>query len=427
MRPFGVALRRAARPGQRVAGRLGLTFAVLMIIAPAAQAAATLSATPAGQSPGGTVTLSGSGFTTPATVSFTFDGTAIGPSVMTDSTGAFSGVTITVPSSAAAGPHTLSATVSSVVAATTVFNADTVAVSPTTGVTDAALTVSGAGWPPGDEVQAQIGGSTVCQLQANGQGDISGTESNGCRVPPGLSPGSHSVTADDLTNQSGQATGLGFTVPTQPPVAAFFPTSGTFLAGSPVQFDGTPSTDADGTISSHSWSFGDGSTSTSAQPSHTYLQTGTFTVTLTVTDSLGDAATVSHQITVIAPPPVQKLILTPVAAPALVKSGPASTTRSGLVNLGQREFCPGPGPRCTVTLIATSKGLAGSKRTLRVSRSVLTISPNGSSELTLRLSSRARAYLLRHRRLRVRVSITSKRGKQTAAKALNLTLVLPRR
>ena len=55
-----------------------------------------------------------------------------------------------------------------------------------------------------------------------------------------------------------------------------------------VNFDGTGSTDSDGTIASYDWNFGDGTAHSSAsQPSHTYTAAGTRTVTLTVTDNDG--------------------------------------------------------------------------------------------------------------------------------------------
>ena len=47
------------------------------------------------------------------------------------------------------------------------------------------------------------------------------------------------------------------------------------------------SADADGTIASYLWDFGDGQTSTEASPSHTYAAAGEVTVTLTVTDDDG--------------------------------------------------------------------------------------------------------------------------------------------
>jgi PKD repeat protein len=46
------------------------------------------------------------------------------------------------------------------------------------------------------------------------------------------------------------------------------------------------STDAGGTIGSHSWTFGDGGTSTATSPSHAYAAAGTYSVTETVTDSV---------------------------------------------------------------------------------------------------------------------------------------------
>ena len=47
------------------------------------------------------------------------------------------------------------------------------------------------------------------------------------------------------------------------------------------------STDSDGTISSHAWTFGDGTTSTLLNPSKTYATPGTYSVSLTVTDNKG--------------------------------------------------------------------------------------------------------------------------------------------
>lgn len=49
------------------------------------------------------------------------------------------------------------------------------------------------------------------------------------------------------------------------------------------------STDSGGTISAHSWAFGDGGTSTATSPSHTYAAAGSYNVTETVTDSVSGA------------------------------------------------------------------------------------------------------------------------------------------
>ncbi|MFO1253090.1 MAG: PKD domain-containing protein [Inhella sp.] len=53
------------------------------------------------------------------------------------------------------------------------------------------------------------------------------------------------------------------------------------------QFNGSASSDADGSIASYAWSFGDGRTATGAQASNSYAAAGSYNVTLTVTDDRG--------------------------------------------------------------------------------------------------------------------------------------------
>ncbi len=57
--------------------------------------------------------------------------------------------------------------------------------------------------------------------------------------------------------------------------------------GQTVSFNGTGSTDSDGSIISYAWDFGDGSSSAGSVVSHTYTSPGTYTVSLTVTDNNG--------------------------------------------------------------------------------------------------------------------------------------------
>ncbi|HYI03033.1 S8 family serine peptidase [Hyalangium sp.] len=56
------------------------------------------------------------------------------------------------------------------------------------------------------------------------------------------------------------------------------------------------STDADGTLTGWSWSFGDGTTSSARNPSHTYAAAGLYSVSLTVTDDDGASHTVTSTV-----------------------------------------------------------------------------------------------------------------------------------
>jgi len=95
----------------------------------------------------------------------------------------------------------------------------------------------------------------------------------------------------DLTELSGPP------APNQAPTADF----GYSVANLDVAFDGSASTDPDGTVSNWSWSFGDGTSATGALATHSYGAAGTYPVTLTVTDDRGGQATATQQITVTAP------------------------------------------------------------------------------------------------------------------------------
>jgi hypothetical protein len=61
-------------------------------------------------------------------------------------------------------------------------------------------------------------------------------------------------------------------------------------------FDGSGSSDPDGSIASYDWSFGDSGTSSGATATHTYDAAGDYAVTLTVTDDQGASASVSHAV-----------------------------------------------------------------------------------------------------------------------------------
>ncbi len=75
--------------------------------------------------------------------------------------------------------------------------------------------------------------------------------------------------------------------------------------GNPVSFDGSASSDPDGSIVSYAWDFGDGNSGTGVSPTHSYASDGNFTVSLTVTDNNGATNTASSTVTITTenPPP----------------------------------------------------------------------------------------------------------------------------
>jgi PKD repeat protein len=63
-------------------------------------------------------------------------------------------------------------------------------------------------------------------------------------------------------------------------------------------FDASGSQDADGTIASYKWDFGDGATGSGGAVTHTYPSTGAYAVRLTVTDDKGATGTANRILTV---------------------------------------------------------------------------------------------------------------------------------
>lgn len=86
--------------------------------------------------------------------------------------------------------------------------------------------------------------------------------------------------------------------PNQPPTASFT-YSCTNLACS---FNGSASTDTDGTITSYAWTFGGDGSDVGAQPTHGFSAAGTYAVTLLVTDDDGATGSTTQQVTVSAAP-----------------------------------------------------------------------------------------------------------------------------
>ena len=128
----------------------------------------------------------------------------------------------------------------------------------------------------------------------------------------------------------------------EPPtaMASATPTSGD--APLDVAFDTAGSSDADGTISSFEWSFGDGGSGSGATTTHTYSAPGAYTATVTVTDDGGASATASVPIVVTSgggggpnEAPIARFTFAPVAGlvPLAVQvDGSSSTDDTGITS-----------------------------------------------------------------------------------------------
>ena len=75
-----------------------------------------------------------------------------------------------------------------------------------------------------------------------------------------------------------------------PPVAQINLSTAAGPAPLTVKFDGSLSTDSDGTISAYNWDYGDGQTGSGQVTTHTYNNFGTYLAALTVTDNRGATA-----------------------------------------------------------------------------------------------------------------------------------------
>ena len=152
-------------------------------------------------------------------------------------------------------------------------------------------------------------------------------------------------------------------------------------------FDGSASTDSDGSINNYSWDFGDGTVATGSTPQHIFQSGGTYTVSLTVTDDRVGTDTITHEVTVEDPPNVGP---TAVVSGSCVEldcqlDGGASSDPDGNIvdyawDFGDGETGTGPAPShtyaaqgtYTVTLVVTDNDGATATATTEVEA----LSPN---------------------------------------------------
>ena len=152
-------------------------------------------------------------------------------------------------------------------------------------------------------------------------------------------------------------------VSNQPPTAVMSATPSTGTAPLTVTFDGSRSTDPDGTVSSWEWSFGDGTSSTGPATTHLYSTPGTYIASLTVTDNSGASSTTTRSIVVNGLPPAAPTNLT---AMALTRSSIGLKWTNGTTDQTEVriERCTGSG----CTNFAQVAALAGTATTFTDNR-----------------------------------------------------------
>jgi PKD repeat protein len=191
-----------------------------------------------------------------------------------------------------------------VIAGQTASVAFSVTCAALTGSLTVTTATSGSNAPSGYAVTVDGGQSK--NIAASGNVSYSGLAATSHSVQLNGVPSNCSVseanpqTVNVPANGTGQAS---FTVtcsapPNQPPVAAF----SSSCNGLTCSFTST-SSDPDGSITAYQWTFGDGGSATTQNPSRTYSAGGTYTVQLTVTDNQNATNSVTHSVTVTAPPP----------------------------------------------------------------------------------------------------------------------------
>ncbi|MEM9712164.1 MAG: PKD domain-containing protein [Actinomycetota bacterium] len=86
-------------------------------------------------------------------------------------------------------------------------------------------------------------------------------------------------------------------LPNRAPIASLGSTSTRGPAPLTVTFDGSGSTDPDGSVVAHAWDLGDGTSASGPVVEHTFVEPGTYDVTLTVTDDEGATTSDTVRIT----------------------------------------------------------------------------------------------------------------------------------
>ena len=187
-------------------------------------------------------------------------------------------------------------------------------------------------------------------------------------------------------------------------------------AGLPVTFDGSGSKDADGSIASYAWNFGDGTSADGSQATHVYTKAGVYTIKLTVTDNAGIAASGEASVAVAAPSSVfqvlgvkpnkkdgSALLAVSVPGPGTLSASAASSAHVSLLSAFFSAFADWQMPTAHTAKSKRHKHLTSVAFIKPVS-----MTASGASTLTLKLlpTSAGQKQLSRKHKLSVNVTLT---------------------
>lgn len=198
--------------------------------------------------------------------------------------------------------------------------------------------------------------------------------------------GTHTVTLTVTDTAGGSSTRTAQVTTTEAantvPTAAFE----AVVTGRSVGVDASASADADGSIATVRWDFGDGTTGEGATATHEYVAASTYTITLTVTDDRGATATTSRAVTITDEPNQAPVAAFTSSVDGLVASLDASGSADGDGSIASFAWDFGDGSVGTGRTVKHSYAQAGTHRvtltvtddggaTHRVSRDVVVTAP----------------------------------------------------
>jgi PKD repeat protein len=181
---------------------------------------------------------------------------------------------------------------------------------------------------------SEPGGSIASYSWNFGDGTAAGTGATTSHIYAAAGTYTVTLTATDATGISGTQTQQVAVAQAPKPSIRVNPSHPT--KGNAVTFNGTHSSDPNGSIVTYSWSFGDSSAAqTGSKPKHTYHKTGHFTVTLTTTDSAGISASTTKTINVVKAAKIAKASLKRKGGTAFLA---VKVTGAGSVKVGSKRI-----------------------------------------------------------------------------------------